>query len=85
MIVKSGVKSLKLELDNNVSQSYIRYIFFIRSFGRRERLIKHLKSHGIGMMTSARPQYQQPKKIEFKKEPEFNTGLMIDHQIVPSL
>lgn len=44
-----------------------------RSFGRRERLIKHLKSHGIGVMPGLRPQYQQPKKIEFKKEPEFNT------------
>ena len=51
----------------------------LRSFGRRERLIKHLKSHGIGVMPGLRPQYQQPKKIEFKKEPEFNTGWMIDH------
>jgi len=43
-----------------------------RSFGRRERLLKHLKSHGIGTMPATRPQYQQPKKIEFKKEPDFN-------------
>ena len=41
-------------------------------------MIKHLKSHGIGVMPGNRPQYQQPKKIEFKKEPEFNTGEMID-------
>merc|ERR1719481_1025780 len=43
-----------------------------RSFGRRERLLKHLKSHGIGTMPATRPQYQQPKKIEFKKEPDVN-------------
>lgn len=42
-------------------------------------MIKHLKSHGIGVMPGSRPQYQQPKKIEFKKEPEFNTGGMIDN------
>lgn len=30
-------------------------------------------------MPGVRPQYQQPKKIEFKKEPEFNTGEMIDN------
>ena len=45
----------------------------LRSFGRRERLLKHMKSHGIGVMPAARPQYHQPKK-EFKKEPEFNAG-----------
>ena len=32
MIDKSGVKSLKLELDNKVSQSYIHYIFFSQIF-----------------------------------------------------
>ena len=57
--------------------------FPLRSFGRRERLLKHMKSHGIGVMpTGVRPQYQQPKK-EFKKEPEFNAGnvfgLLIDY------
>ena len=26
-------------------------------------------------MPGVRPQYQQPKKIEFKKEPDFNAGL----------
>ena len=53
----------------------------LRSFGRRERLLKHMKSHGIGVMPAVRPQYHQPKK-EFKKEPEFNAGnvgcLLID-------
>ena len=54
----------------------------LRSFGRRERLLKHMKSHGIGVMPAVRPQYHQPKK-EFKKEPEFNAGkvggLLIDY------
>ena len=51
-------------------------ISHLRSFGRRERLLKHMKSHGIGVMPTGvrpQPQYQQPKK-EFKKEPEFNAG-----------
>ena len=54
--------------DNNVS--------LLRSFGRRERLLKHMKSHGIGVMPAVRPQYHQPKK-EFKKEPEFNAGKVV--------
>merc|ERR1719150_1974375 len=54
-----------------------------RSFGRRERLLKHLKSHGIGVMHGVRPQYQpqQPKKIEFKKEPEFNAEFSDEHNM----
>ena len=28
-------------------------------------------------MPATRPQYQQPKKIEFKKEPDFNAGKIL--------